>query len=97
MLAPRVTPARVNGGGGGRSELVITWEVCYSLLLSLPVLFFFLVFILAAFALYEGVLFRLVWVLEPPLHSWGLYVWTLQVLSMCKFFPILGTPPPKIN
>ncbi|XP_045913390.1 contactin-4 isoform X1 [Micropterus dolomieu] len=23
---PRVTPARVNGGGGGRSELVITWE-----------------------------------------------------------------------
>lgn len=24
---PRVTPARVNGGGGGRSELVITWEV----------------------------------------------------------------------
>ncbi|CAL8254341.1 unnamed protein product [Arctogadus glacialis] len=24
--APRVTPARVNGGGGGRSELVITWE-----------------------------------------------------------------------
>lgn len=25
--APRVTPARVNGGGGGRSELVITWEV----------------------------------------------------------------------
>lgn len=25
--APRVAPARVNGGGGGRSELVITWEV----------------------------------------------------------------------
>lgn len=25
--APRVTPARVDGGGGGRSELVITWEV----------------------------------------------------------------------
>ncbi|KAF6735506.1 Contactin-4, partial [Oryzias melastigma] len=24
--APRVTPGRVNGGGGGRSELVITWE-----------------------------------------------------------------------
>ncbi|XP_030220494.1 contactin-4 [Gadus morhua] len=24
--APRITPARVNGGGGGRSELVITWE-----------------------------------------------------------------------
>ncbi|XP_077398452.1 contactin-4 isoform X1 [Vanacampus margaritifer] len=23
---PRVSPARVNGGGGGRSELVITWE-----------------------------------------------------------------------
>ncbi|XP_029010939.1 contactin-4 isoform X2 [Betta splendens] len=23
---PRVTPPRVNGGGGGRSELVITWE-----------------------------------------------------------------------
>uniref|UniRef100_A0A3B4A4B2 Contactin 3a, tandem duplicate 1 n=1 Tax=Periophthalmus magnuspinnatus TaxID=409849 RepID=A0A3B4A4B2_9GOBI len=23
---PRVTPARVSGGGGGRSELVITWE-----------------------------------------------------------------------
>ncbi|XP_057673315.1 contactin-4 isoform X2 [Corythoichthys intestinalis] len=23
---PRVIPARVNGGGGGRSELVITWE-----------------------------------------------------------------------
>lgn len=27
LLVPRVTPARVNGGGGGRSELVITWEV----------------------------------------------------------------------
>lgn len=27
VLVPRVTPARVNGGGGGRSELVITWEV----------------------------------------------------------------------
>ncbi|XP_028438238.1 contactin-4 isoform X1 [Perca flavescens] len=25
-MLPRVTPARVNGGGGGRSELVITWE-----------------------------------------------------------------------
>ncbi|KAM4611146.1 contactin-4 [Polymixia lowei] len=25
-MPPRVTPARVNGGGGGRSELVITWE-----------------------------------------------------------------------
>ncbi|XP_076019518.1 contactin-4 [Genypterus blacodes] len=25
-ILPRVTPARVNGGGGGRSELVITWE-----------------------------------------------------------------------
>ncbi|XP_008316916.1 contactin-4 [Cynoglossus semilaevis] len=24
--SPRVTPARVSGGGGGRSELVITWE-----------------------------------------------------------------------
>uniref|UniRef100_A0A8C7Y3E6 Contactin 3a, tandem duplicate 1 n=1 Tax=Oryzias sinensis TaxID=183150 RepID=A0A8C7Y3E6_9TELE len=24
--SPRVTPARLNGGGGGRSELVITWE-----------------------------------------------------------------------
>ena len=27
QTVPRVTPARVNGGGGGRSELVITWEV----------------------------------------------------------------------
>lgn len=27
LLVPRVTPGRVNGGGGGRSELVITWEV----------------------------------------------------------------------
>lgn len=27
LLVPRVTPARVSGGGGGRSELVITWEV----------------------------------------------------------------------
>ena len=27
LSVPRVTPARVNGGGGGRSELVITWEV----------------------------------------------------------------------
>lgn len=27
VAVPRVTPARVNGGGGGRSELVITWEV----------------------------------------------------------------------
>lgn len=27
LVVPRVTPARVNGGGGGRSELVITWEV----------------------------------------------------------------------
>ncbi|XP_047439270.1 contactin-4 isoform X2 [Mugil cephalus] len=26
LIVPRVTPARVNGGGGGRSELVITWE-----------------------------------------------------------------------
>lgn len=26
-LVPRVTPANVNGGGGSRSELVITWEV----------------------------------------------------------------------
>uniref|UniRef100_A0A3Q2GJW7 Contactin 3a, tandem duplicate 1 n=1 Tax=Cyprinodon variegatus TaxID=28743 RepID=A0A3Q2GJW7_CYPVA len=26
-MLPRVTPARVSGGGGGRSELVITWEV----------------------------------------------------------------------
>ncbi|XP_034029119.1 contactin-4 [Thalassophryne amazonica] len=25
-MLPRVTPARVSGGGGGRSELVITWE-----------------------------------------------------------------------
>ncbi|XP_040009747.1 contactin-4 isoform X2 [Xiphias gladius] len=25
-MLPRVTPSRVNGGGGGRSELVITWE-----------------------------------------------------------------------
>lgn len=25
-MPPRVAPARVNGGGGGRSELVITWE-----------------------------------------------------------------------
>ncbi|KAM9856364.1 contactin-4 [Aulostomus maculatus] len=25
-MLPRVAPARVNGGGGGRSELVITWE-----------------------------------------------------------------------
>uniref|UniRef100_A0A3Q2PJU5 Contactin 3a, tandem duplicate 1 n=1 Tax=Fundulus heteroclitus TaxID=8078 RepID=A0A3Q2PJU5_FUNHE len=25
-MVPRVTPARVSGGGGGRSELVITWE-----------------------------------------------------------------------
>ncbi|KAM4563250.1 contactin-4 isoform 1-T2 [Odontesthes bonariensis] len=25
-MLPRVTPAKVNGGGGGRSELVITWE-----------------------------------------------------------------------
>lgn len=25
-MLPRLTPARVNGGGGGRSELVITWE-----------------------------------------------------------------------
>ncbi|KAJ3586281.1 hypothetical protein NHX12_012681 [Muraenolepis orangiensis] len=25
-MPPRVPPARVNGGGGGRSELVITWE-----------------------------------------------------------------------
>ncbi|KAM6925227.1 contactin-4 [Xenentodon cancila] len=25
-MSPRVTPARLNGGGGGRSELVITWE-----------------------------------------------------------------------
>ncbi|XP_068610184.1 contactin-4-like [Brachionichthys hirsutus] len=25
-MVPRVTPARANGGGGGRSELVITWE-----------------------------------------------------------------------
>ncbi|KAM3872538.1 contactin-4 [Diretmus argenteus] len=25
-MPPRVTPSRVNGGGGGRSELVITWE-----------------------------------------------------------------------
>uniref|UniRef100_A0A1A8P263 Contactin-3 n=1 Tax=Nothobranchius pienaari TaxID=704102 RepID=A0A1A8P263_9TELE len=25
-MLPRVTPARVNGGGGGRSEVVITWE-----------------------------------------------------------------------
>ncbi|XP_020487967.1 contactin-4 isoform X1 [Labrus bergylta] len=25
-MLPRVTPGRVNGGGGGRSELVITWE-----------------------------------------------------------------------
>lgn len=24
---PRTTPARVSGGGGSRSELVITWEV----------------------------------------------------------------------
>lgn len=26
-LAPKVTPANVSGGGGSRSELVITWEV----------------------------------------------------------------------
>uniref|UniRef100_A0A1A8CUT8 Fibronectin type-III domain-containing protein n=1 Tax=Nothobranchius kadleci TaxID=1051664 RepID=A0A1A8CUT8_NOTKA len=26
LSVPRVTPARVNGGGGGRSEVVITWE-----------------------------------------------------------------------
>ncbi|KAM9752126.1 contactin-4 isoform 1-T1 [Menidia menidia] len=25
-MLPRMTPPRVNGGGGGRSELVITWE-----------------------------------------------------------------------
>ncbi|XP_068588742.1 contactin-4 isoform X3 [Cebidichthys violaceus] len=25
-MLPRVTPSRVNGGGGGHSELVITWE-----------------------------------------------------------------------
>lgn len=25
--APKVTPANVSGGGGSRSELVITWEV----------------------------------------------------------------------
>ncbi|XP_046896798.1 contactin-4 [Hypomesus transpacificus] len=25
-MPPKVTPARVSGGGGGRSELVITWE-----------------------------------------------------------------------
>ncbi|XP_029361990.1 contactin-4 isoform X2 [Echeneis naucrates] len=25
-MLPRVTPGRANGGGGGRSELVITWE-----------------------------------------------------------------------
>jgi hypothetical protein len=27
LAAPKITPSRVNGGGGGRSELVITWEV----------------------------------------------------------------------
>uniref|UniRef100_A0A8C7DUI4 Contactin 3a, tandem duplicate 1 n=1 Tax=Oncorhynchus kisutch TaxID=8019 RepID=A0A8C7DUI4_ONCKI len=25
-MPPKITPSRVNGGGGGRSELVITWE-----------------------------------------------------------------------
>lgn len=27
LPAPKVTPANVSGGGGSRSELVITWEV----------------------------------------------------------------------
>lgn len=27
LTVPRTTPARVSGGGGSRSELVITWEV----------------------------------------------------------------------
>lgn len=27
LTAPKVTPANVSGGGGSRSELVITWEV----------------------------------------------------------------------
>lgn len=27
LPAPKVTPANVSGGGGSRSELVITWDV----------------------------------------------------------------------
>ena len=34
--APKVTPANVSGGGGSRSELVITWEVSKPLTPILP-------------------------------------------------------------